>query len=214
VADHARRVLQEASNSDGGLGVTYVDECDDTLVLWVKVSLAEEAVLECECSGLINDTLALEAGNLGSVQQRLSLHIRAVGGNAQHDLLARDFTLLVVLSNLREVEGENLLDGELVFFVHGLDLEGELLVVEVGYVVCDESLLKFDLLGALLVEAQEAAWEHDRVLHVLTDLELDWVTHNALLPREGHLNRGAAVSRIVQHNVDAALLDDSHNSLG
>jgi hypothetical protein len=56
VNDDAALLLLKAGNSDGCLGVSHVDEGDNTLFFLLEITLAEEAVLVGDGSAFINDT--------------------------------------------------------------------------------------------------------------------------------------------------------------
>lgn len=70
--------LNEACNSDGGLGVTKVNECDSALFLSIEVPLTEETVLECDRSRLVDKSETSEACNISSVEESLSLNVGEV----------------------------------------------------------------------------------------------------------------------------------------
>lgn len=63
--------------------MTEINESHDTLVLGIEITLAEEAVLECDSSRLVDYSLDFKVSDFGSVEKGLSLHVRAVGGNCE-----------------------------------------------------------------------------------------------------------------------------------
>ena len=78
MADNARLLLLEASDGDGGLRVTEVDEGDNSLLFLGQVCLSEETIVVADCSALADDTEALEASDIASIDKSLTLGVRGV----------------------------------------------------------------------------------------------------------------------------------------
>jgi hypothetical protein len=182
VADDTCLTLLEAGDCDGSLGVTHVHEGHDSLLrlLVGEVSLSEEAVIVNDGGGLVDDAEAVDAGDLSSVKKALTLRVGRVGWHRDDEVFALDAGLLVEGVDLHEVEGNDLLDGELLLSSHVVDVKHDFVVLEEDSLVGHELLLEGKLLLAGSVESHEADWEEDGVLEVLLGLDLDGVANDSL----------------------------------
>ena len=132
-----------------------------------------------------------------------------------------------------EVECEDLLNSEIVSGACLCQFKTNFVVGHWDDFVSGKSLLKFELLLALHVEAEEAGGEQNRVLEVALDLRLNRVTDQTLLSlvsdcdtakltwgvktrillEEKRDLRCLTVGAIVEHDFDSLALDDAHDCL-
>ena len=173
MTDDARLLLLEASDSDSCLGMAQVDKSNNSFLILRQVCLSEKAVVVAYGCAFVDDTEAFQSSNVGCVDEGLTLGVRRVGRDSQHDILCCHFVLHVELVKLLEVEGKDLFDRENVRVPSLQNFEADFVICHRHNFVRHKLLLKLKLRVALSVQTKETCGEKDAILEISLDLRLD-----------------------------------------
>lgn len=151
--------FQERGNSDGELAVAQVNEGDIPGFLFVKIWSSEEPVVESDSCALVDESQALELGDLSSIENCLSFSVAVVRRHRNNDFVGHDVSIFVELLHFLEVRSQNLLRSEDLQSAADVHLKAYLFVLKRDYLIGDEFFLLLDLVQAVSVQTHEAREE-------------------------------------------------------